>query len=127
MKLYWKICFLIFITLLPSLALGATPESAESDLQSISANVLSPYCPGRLLQDCPSGAATELKEKIRERLLAGESREQIVESLYSEFGEELRSTPPMKNFGLLAWLGPLIFFALGLIVLFVFVRKPNNR
>lgn len=69
--------FIILLLLLiaPSLALSIELDpNFNKQAHQIFYQTLSPFCPGRLLSDCPSTAATELKDKIRIKLNAGESR-----------------------------------------------------
>lgn len=99
------------------------PKQGDREYQEVLGSILSPYCPGRLLQDCPSAAATELKAEIRTELESGKSPEEVKNDLYARFGDELRSTPGMNDFGLIAWFGPVLFFILGVLVFVVFLKK----
>jgi len=98
----------------------AVEDLSDSQYQSylsIENSVLSPYCPGRLLRDCPSGAASILKAEIRQEIVGGKSESEIVESLYQRFGEEIRGAPSPEGFGLVAWIMPIVFVLLGLVLL----------
>ena len=76
---------------------------------------MSPYCPGKLLSDCPSAKASELKKTIREDLANGKSKESVLANLNDEFGEEtMKSVPDESGFGLLAWSAPFLFLVVGL-------------
>lgn len=98
----------------------ATVTSAANE---IFFEVLSPFCPGRSLHDCPSGAATDLKNEIRASLVRGESKEEIVEGLVKQFGEEIRAVPPTSGFSLLAWVTPLGFLLVGGILIAWWVKR----
>ena len=87
---------------------------AFADEGYVFTHFLSPFCPGRTLQDCPSEKATELKTEIRNRLVSGQTEDQVLNDLLKEYGEQYRAAPTMSGFGSLAWLMPLGFFALGL-------------
>lgn len=92
-------------------AMGASPEDVAN---RVSKNVMSPYCPGLTVHDCPSGASLELRERIRDRARAGWSYERIVAELEAEFGEEtIRATPPTSGLGLVAWVLPALALAVG--------------
>ena len=106
-------------------------ENLDLTAHSIFSEVLSPFCPGRALLDCPSGSASELKNKIREELRAGKNKDQIMNELYTLYGDEISSVPRLRGFGLLAWLGPLVFFILGILIVIVWLRAslaqdPNH-
>jgi len=104
-------------------ALAVTPEEADSQAHQIWGSVMSPFCAGRLLQDCPSSGAEELRVKIKEMLLEGSSNQQVMQFLYENYGDQIRSTPKQEGFGLLAWISPFIFLALGAVLIFFWIRS----
>lgn len=123
------IVFTIF--LLASAAPAFTMDSeAELDrkVHEVGASVMSPYCPGRLLSDCPSTAAAKRKHEIKAKLAAGFTVDQILEELYHEFGEESRAIPKSEGFGLLAWVLPFVVLGIGLLMILRMVKsnKPEN-
>ena len=85
--------------------------------------IMSPYCPGKTLSNCSSGAAENLRQNIRDRLAEGETPEMIMESLVEEFGESVLASPPNEGVGRLAWLAPFVAIAFGLAVVVVVVRR----
>lgn len=114
----------------PSTALSKdSSEAVYNKLSQIESTLMSPYCPGLLLRDCPSPAATELKEEIRTELSHGKSVQEIEDALFARFGEaKLRSAPPMRGVGLLAWVVPLGVFLIGItIVVFRLFRAHGNK
>jgi hypothetical protein len=60
-------------------------------------SLMSPYCPGRTLMDCPSGEAGELREWIADQESAGRSREEVEEQLYAEFGDVILQAPRARG------------------------------
>ncbi|MCI5066277.1 cytochrome c-type biogenesis protein CcmH [bacterium] len=92
----------------------------------VQGNIMSPYCPGRLLKDCPSSAARELKLSIKERILQGEDAETIIQSLLEDFGNEMRASPKGEGVGLLAWLAPAAFLLLGFGGLLLWVKGQSE-
>lgn len=91
-------------------------EEIETTAQSIFSTTMSPFCPGRLLNDCPSSKATDLKNTIRSELQTGASTESIKASLVQQFGEEVMATPAFSGFALFAWSIPILFLIIGTIV-----------
>lgn len=91
--------------------LQALPPEALSEAGELFHRVMSPYCPGRLLADCPSPDAGELRQKIKLRIANGERPADIERELYRTFGSDLRTMPDTKGFGMSAWLlPPLVLF-----------------
>jgi cytochrome c-type biogenesis protein CcmH/NrfF len=69
--------------------------------------LMSPFCPGLTLANCPSPDAETLRVSIRARLDAGEAPDSIVESLVAAFGEGIRGAPPARGMGLALWVLPV--------------------
>jgi cytochrome c-type biogenesis protein CcmH/NrfF len=59
-------------------------------LQTLSNDLMSPYCPGRTIASCPSPQARKLEDHIRAEAEAGKSREEIEAALVARFGEDIR-------------------------------------
>jgi cytochrome c-type biogenesis protein CcmH/NrfF len=51
----------------------------------IFSELMSPYCPGLMLADCPSPDAFELRAEIRARLAAGDPPAQVKENIRARF------------------------------------------
>ena len=106
----------------------AFDPAIENEANEIFSLVLSPFCPGRVLLDCPSRQASELKNEIREKLVTGVTREEILADLRAEYGDTISSVPSTEGFGLLAWLAPIVFLLGGfLFMLWWLVRKQKEE
>ena len=90
------------VVLLPGAAY-ATPEDTAND---VSEQIMSPYCPGVTLHDCPSDAAVALRDRIEGMAEQGMGRAEIIAVLEQEYGESIRAVPPASGTGLGAWLLP---------------------
>jgi len=103
-----------------------TPE-VEREAARVSGSVMSPFCPGRLIADCPSPAAIELRERIRQRIATGESADAIKTELLETYGEYLRAAPTAKGFGLTAWLVPPIVVAIAALAVMLWMRRRTAK
>jgi cytochrome c-type biogenesis protein CcmH len=104
-------------------ALSALPASAdgrsaalEKETTALYQGMLSPFCAGRSLNDCPSSKAQELKDEMRARLEAGESKDVILEDVIARYGEQYRAVPLFAGFGVFVWIVPIGFVLVGLTV-----------
>ncbi len=88
-------------------------DNLEQTAKEIYGEYMSPFCPGRLISDCPSGAASELKAKILTDLQNGRTREEIESELQATYGDNILAAPKFAGFGAVSWLGPIIFLLLG--------------
>lgn len=71
-----------------SLLAFADPEP-DQVLQSLSNDLMSPYCPGRTIAACPSPQARQLEDHILAEAQAGKSREDIEAALVQRFGDDI--------------------------------------
>lgn len=92
--------------------------------------LLSPYCPGLMLDQCPSDNARILRDSIHALALQGWNSDAIEAWMLSNHGEEYRAVPKRSGAGLLAWILPplALLFGLGGVgaVLRRFVRKDEE-
>jgi cytochrome c-type biogenesis protein CcmH len=102
-----------------------TGEALNRDAREIFETVLSPYCPGRTISNCPSPQADELRANIKQQLASGETPADIKEELYAVFGEELRTVPRAQGIGLLAWIVPGLGFLFGGLAIVTWMRRTR--
>ena len=89
----------------------------------------SPYCPGFMLEVCPSPAAAALRDTIQTMAEEGLAADTIVEQLIARYGEEWRALPKMRGEALLAWVVPplgLILGVIGVVVMLKKMRRPRG-
>lgn len=95
------------------LALALVAFAAPEDVaNAVSQEVMSPYCPGVTLHDCPSSSAQEMREEITEWARAGMTKDEIMRRLEDEFGSSIRAVPRGSG-GVFAWLLPALALAGG--------------
>lgn len=113
-----RLAILALITLCGVSEASPTRLSDEQRERAIAIydSVSSPYCPGRMLGDCPSSAATTLKEEVRRWIVAGKSDSEIYDELASRYGTKLAAVPPLSGVGLVGWVLPILFLVLALFV-----------
>ena len=86
----------------PAAAGAAGPTLAELERE-----VMCPTCKTPLeLSDSP--AADRIREFIRARIAAGDTKDEIKAQLVRDFGVAVLTAPPREGFDLLAWLVPLV-------------------
>jgi cytochrome c-type biogenesis protein CcmH len=78
---------------------GWTPDELERELTC-------PTCKTTLaMSDAP--VADRMRDFIRARHAAGDTKGEVRESLVAEFGEGVLAAPPAEGFNLLAWVLPI--------------------
>lgn len=90
-------------------------------------DLMSPFCPGRTLAECPSPQADELRLWILTQAAAGASREEVEASLLARFGDQILSAPRAEGWGLAAYVLPFAAFVLGGLFVFWALRRLAAR
>lgn len=109
-------------------SVGAAGATAPQDVANdISQQVMSPFCPGVTLHDCPSDNAVELRAQIAAWAAEGMSKQEILDRLESQYGETIRAEPPTSGTGLLAWVLPAAAVVFGLALASVIALRWSRR
>lgn len=109
-------------------AAQASPDSeaANAEAQVIFREVMSPFCPGLTLADCPSPNAFTLRGEIEARLAKGEPREAILDELVTKYGTQILADPSDTPIGSVVWGVPFALSALAALGLAVFLRRATQ-
>jgi|SRR5690554_128669 len=79
----------------PAAALGGrTPGEASTLSQQIGQEIYSPFCPGKTLEMCPSGQASEVRQDIQDMALKGVPKQEIIDTIVGDIGEKYRVVAP---------------------------------
>ena len=118
-------------TLALLLTLLAAPVLADGDpvgwAYELSGELMSPFCPGRTLADCPSQSAKSLVMWVLVQEAAGRTRSDVEEELIARYGEVMRPAPKAEGIGLTAYLVPALVFAGGGVLIGFFLRRQTRR
>lgn len=117
---------MIVATLLVAVA-PVAHAGPEDTANWVARNIMSPYCPGVTLHDCPSSEAIALRTRVERWAEDGMTRAAIMDRLIDEFGPAIRATPPAEGAGLLAWILPGLAVLAGGTIAYVAARRWNAR
>lgn len=104
-------------------ALGRSAFDLEREVDRIAAELRCPVCQNLSVADSPSELSQQIKGVIRERLLRGESREQVIAYFVSKYGEWVLLSPPKRGFNLIAWGLPFAAMLGGLAGILAAIRR----
>jgi cytochrome c-type biogenesis protein CcmH len=121
-----RVSLLAAVTLL---LVAAPAEAADpQDVAGrVSKQVMSPFCDGLTIHDCPSQQSAELRAEILEMAQSGMSAGAIVDELVARYGERVRGVPEPSGTDLLVWIIPGIGAAAALAAAFVLARRFSAR
>jgi cytochrome c-type biogenesis protein CcmH/NrfF len=105
------------VALLAALVLAA-PALASEERPTLSELEREVYCPTckTLLAVSNAPIAERMREFIRARIGAGDTKSEIRDALVAEFGEAVLAAPPKEGFNLLAWVLPFAGLAVAGVV-----------
>lgn len=69
-------------------------------------------CPNQSIADSMAPIATAMKEDVVQRILSGQTSQQIQQALIDNYGDYVIYKPPFKARTLILWLGPFILLGL---------------
>jgi len=99
----------------------------EERAREISKGLRCLVCQNQSIDDSDAGLAKDLRILVRERLVAGDSDEEVVDFVVSRYGDFVLLRPPFKMATLALWFGPLIIILIGLFVIVHFFRNNRGR
>ncbi len=99
---------------------------AEKRLQAISAELRCLVCQNETIAGSNADLAVDLRREIRTMIQAGQSDQQIIDFMVARYGDFVLYRPPFKSVTVLLWVGPLLFLAVGLIALQLYLRRRNR-
>ena len=117
--------FLVVLFMFLALGLGTEragavePSEVLSDpllevrAREISQGLRCLVCQNQTIDDSNAGLAKDLRILVRERLLAGDSNQQVVTFVTDRYGDFVLLKPPLKIGTVLLWFGPLLILLFG--------------
>jgi cytochrome c-type biogenesis protein CcmH len=99
----------------------------ETQAKQIETLLIAPCCWRQPISDHQSEIAEQMKVEIRQLLEKGQDRQQILDHYVDQYGARILSIPPQQGFNRTAYLMPVFFTILGLVVVGVILRKWQRQ
>jgi len=97
-------------------------QSVEEQSREIAKHLQCPVCNGSTVADSPSDLAAQMRVVIRQKVEAGESREQIIQYFVDRYGDSILVEPPRRGIGLAVWVTPVVILVVGALILWLVLR-----
>lgn len=124
------LAFILFASLATFLLLRTTAladgPNLDNEVLRIAKGLYCPVCPATPLDVCDTQACVQWRDLIKQKLIAGETEEQIRTYFIAQYGERVLGAPPPEGFNLGAYILPLFLIVLGGGVLFFTMRGWMN-
>ena len=131
-KTFIIIIFICFYQFFLNKAVTVEPDeilqNQEQELRArnISKNIRCMVCQNQSIDDSNAPLAKDLRILIREKIKEGKNNEEIYNFLTERYGDFILLKPPFKLSTLLLWLLPLVFFALGILLVFLHNKRSKQ-
>ena len=128
----FKIIITIFLLFFFSNQLSAFAKSLNNEIdvnnriREISQNVRCLVCQNQSIDESNSELAKDLKILIKEKLILGDSDEEIYGFLKERYGDYILLKPPLNLNTVILWFLPFIVLMFGSILIFKII-KSNDR
>ncbi len=124
----WRIFLLLWVAM-PALAIDTFSfDNAQQQqrFQKLSEELRCLVCQNQSLADSNAELALDLRKKVYDRVIAGQTDEQIKTYLLDRYGDFVLYKPTVKPVTYVLWFGPLGLLLLALFILYrVARRKPE--
>jgi cytochrome c-type biogenesis protein CcmH len=88
--------------------------------------VKSPFCPGFMLEVCPSPYAAALRDTLDLMAREGIDADSLVEWALARYGDTLSALPPARGKSLIAWIVPPAAVLLGIATVVIVLRRVRR-
>jgi cytochrome c-type biogenesis protein CcmH len=103
----------------------ANPQ-LEARARALSRELRCMVCQNQSIDDSDAGLARDLRLLVRERLVKGDSDQQVIDYLTARYGEFILLKPRFETQTALLWLMPAAFVLIGGSFLFLLARRRRG-
>jgi cytochrome c-type biogenesis protein CcmH len=100
-------------------ALQARYESLTKELRCL-------VCQNEAIADSNAFLARDLRQQVKDMLVAGKSDEDILNHMTDRYGDFVRYKPALKASTLLIWGAPFAFLLVGIVIVIRVIRKRSR-
>jgi len=109
------------------LAGAAAAATLDDHMYAIARQLMCPVCAGETVAESDSALAREMRAVIRQRLQAGETRDQILRYFIAQFGESVLAEPRPGGVALILYGATPVALILGAAAAILFIRRRGTR
>ena len=95
----------------------------EARAREISRGLRCLVCQNQSIDDSNAPLARDLRLRVRDRLLKGDTNEQVMAYIHERYGDFVLLKPPLKPVTYLLWFGPPALLVVSILALFLRYRR----
>ncbi|MEQ1488919.1 MAG: cytochrome c-type biogenesis protein [Terricaulis sp.] len=133
MKVLSKLIAILALALLTFPALAVEPSemlqdpALESRAREISEQLRCVVCQNQTIDDSNAPLAHDMRLLVRERLLAGDTNQEVLDYVVDRYGNFVLLRPPIEADTVALWVSPFVVLALAAFGLFAAARNPGAK
>jgi len=101
-------------------------QEQELRARKISKNIRCMVCQNQSIDESDAPLAKDLRMLIRNKIIKGQNDTEIYKFLSDRYGDFILLKPPLKSSTLALWFLPIIFFIIGILVIFNHTKKSKK-
>ena len=98
----------------------------QNRFEAITKDLRCLVCQNESIADSNADLAVDLRQQVREMLIAGKSDAAIFDFMTERYGEFVRFNPPLETKTLFIWGAPFIMLLLGVGIIYRIVRQRSR-
>ena len=124
--------FAILVICIPFVSYSVEPNEVLSDpileerARDISKDLRCLVCQNESIDDSNASLAKNLRILVRERLVAGDSDDEVLNFIVDRYGEFALLKPRSDGFNLILWLSGPLMLLIALIISFTFIKSSHK-
>lgn len=98
----------------------------EQRAREISKELRCLVCQNQSIDDSDAELARDLRVLVRERLVAGDDNQEVIDYIVARYGDYVLLNPPLKPETYILWASPVVLVVLALLAVFAFYRRKKR-
>ena len=124
--------FAVLVIFIPFVSYSVEPNEVLGDptleerARNISKDLRCLVCQNESIDDSSASLAKDLRILVRERLVAGDSDDEVLNFIVDRYGEFALLNPRSDGFNLILWLSGPLMLTIALIISFTFIKSSRK-
>lgn len=122
---------IIFLLVLSGVTCAGVPfpqfadQEQQQAYETLTSELRCLVCQNQTIADSNAELAADLRRQVYEMLQQGKSKQEIAQYMTDRYGDFVLYNPPFKLKTGVLWIGPVAFLLIGLVMVFLFVRRKK--
>ena len=101
-------------------------KTLEKRARAINKELRCVVCQNQSIDDSAAPLAKDLRMLVRANLIEGKTDQEVIDYVVSRYGDFVLLKPPVKGATIPLWLGPILFFIIGMFAIVRHFKKQKK-